>query len=731
MSFPNARWIWQQGAPRDADVFIFARRTFVVAHGPARIHITCDGRYALCLDGRKLGRGPVRSEPRDLAYDSYDVELEPGAHVLGVLARHYGRPTLYWKPGATASGGILVEVEDIVATDRAWRMLRAPYLPQPPSIFPGEGPPDPEVIDGRAWPWGWLSPDFDDGAWDEAIEIEGPSPAPRPVPLLHERVLEMGELTLQGGEARTLDLGTITNAHVELDVDAAPGTVVEVRAGEEIRDDEVLLDVRDWTLRAIAAGVPGEHHTGFEPIGFRYLRVSADASARVAIRARERTLPREPGATFECSDPQLNAIWEAGARTLELCTTDAYIDCPSREQRAWLGDDYVNTLISLTSNPDLSMVLRDLRMHAAGQRADGLLPMVAAGDFTDRAHTLPDGSLLWVATLARVYEHTGDVALVAELLPVARRILDRFESMRAADGLIAGFKHGLEGWVFIDWAQIERGDHIATLDAMYAMALRDGASLYGALGGGDEALGAETEALGAEAAELRARHAATAAAFERYWDPSRGCYVDAAWLDGRVGRRVSQHANSAAICAALVQPERAAGIVERITDPRRLKRTLTPGDGGTFAERLNRQWEHPPDFDDEHDVVLAQPFFTHFLHRALVVAGRHDLLVPSIQRWSEMVARNGLVEEYWDALPGLGSRCHSWAGTPTYDLVANVLGVRAAAPGWSAVTVEPHLGELAWAQASVPTPRGFVRVRAERGQTPSIELPPGMTLRNS
>jgi hypothetical protein len=441
--------------------------------------------------------------------------------------------------------------------------------------------------------------------------------------------------------------------------------------------------------------------------------VLADAPARVSVRARERTYPRAPGAHFACSDPALDAIWRAGARTLDLCSVDSFIDCPGREQRAWLGDDYVHTLVSFVTNPDVSLVEHDLRLHAAGARADGLLPMVAAGDFGLRAHTIPDFSLLWVLTLARVWDHTADRALMDELMPVATRILDAFEAMRTPTGLLGGFRPGLEGWVFIDWAQTERGEHIAVMDALYAMALEEAARVRGAIGG--------------DATALLERADATRDAFELYWDEWRDIYVDAASRTGTRATRASQQTNSVAILGC-APPERWARMLDYMTDESRVKRTLTPGDGGTLGERLNRQWEHPPDFDDEHDVVLSQPFFAHFLHLAFVRAGRDDLLLPSIRRWSEMVARNGLVEEYWSALPGMGSRCHAWSATPTYDLTAHVLGVRPGAAGWREVVDDPKLGDLAWAEGSVPTPHGVVRVRAERNKAPHITLPDGVEL---
>ncbi|NTW20439.1 MAG: hypothetical protein HGA42_12940, partial [Nostocales cyanobacterium W4_Combined_metabat2_030] len=47
-------------------------------------------------------------------------------------------------------------------------------------------------------------------------------------------------------------------------------------------------------------------------------------------------------ATVACpvrsDDPGLDALYRAGVRTVQLNSLDSYIDCPTREQRAWVGD---------------------------------------------------------------------------------------------------------------------------------------------------------------------------------------------------------------------------------------------------------------------------------------------------------------------------------------------------------------------------------------------------------
>src|SRR5438067_13917472 len=90
--FPEIRWhghwIWTEPPARptnmipgrrDNDVRPEAhglfRKTFTLEHVPARApaRITADSRYCLYVNGQEVFRGPVRSQPRRLHYDLFDL----------------------------------------------------------------------------------------------------------------------------------------------------------------------------------------------------------------------------------------------------------------------------------------------------------------------------------------------------------------------------------------------------------------------------------------------------------------------------------------------------------------------------------------------------------------------------------------------------------------------------------------------------------------------------------
>jgi hypothetical protein len=67
------------------------------------------------------------------------------------------------------------------------------------------------------------------------------------------------------------------------------------------------------------------------------------------------------------------------------------------------------------------------------------------------------------------------------------------------------------------------------------------------------------------------------------------------------------------------------------------------------------------------------------------------------------------------------SFCHGWASGPTSWLTENVLGITIAEPGCKALKIEPHLGNLRWAEGTFPTPYGVVKVKHTKLDNGEIE----------
>jgi alpha-L-rhamnosidase len=751
---PPVAW-WAAAGPRPGR-FTYLRRAFQLSVVPASLPVraTCDSRYVLFVNGHEVGRGPVRDDPAFLGWDEHDLgpHLRRGANVVVALCRYYGAANPWWLPapqsGSLGSGSFCFETHpdapvDLVS-DESWHAVATPWLPSRWEAFHGVAP---EIVDGRLAPRGLHDPDVDGSGWPPAAVLRGrlgtvldrPPAAPysaplrRPIPQLVGRALRpvatpVPDLRVEVESAadpvtawRSLrpepegprrlavhDMGRICLGHVRLRLaGAVSGDVIDAAAGEDLRPDGLPeIEPRRWAARYIAAGTADEA-TFFDPVGFRYLAVHGPEGATVDVEVDERLYPRPDGAGFECDDPRYIRVWEVGARTVDLCSTDAFVDCPGREQRAWLGDAYVQGLVSLVTNPDWRLVRHNLALAARSRRADGLLGMAAACDVARAAATIPDYSLHWIRALADYHLYSGDDEFARAHVNVADGIIERYEERRGPSGLLEDFP----GWVFVDWAQVGRDTITGAHDALYALTLQAYSTLPGAR----------------DTRDLVDR---TAAGFEALWDEQRGIYVDTLGRSGP-GRRVSQQTNSAAVAAGIVPESRMARVIGRLADPGsavpggRLVVTATPGDAPKLG--ATTQWLEPAAFDVERDVVACQPFFAHILHAAFHRAERSDLLLASLLRWHTQVER-GAFQEYWDAPIGTSSRCHGWAACPTYDLVAYVLGVRPLAPGYAHAIVDPRLGHLRRAWGRVPTPHGWLEVGVELDEV-TVAVPEGVVVR--
>ena len=177
--------------------------------------------------------------------------------------------------------------------------------------------------------------------------------------------------------------------------------------------------------------------------------------------------PRAP--SFECSDPLLDRVHAVGLRTVDLCALDAYVDCPTREQRAWTGDSVVHQMVDLTTNPDWSMAVWHPQL-AAAPRTDGMLAMAVASDFAAADQMfIPDWPLHWLHSVHNLYRYTGDRDLVAELLAPAERMMRWFESYLGDDGLL----HDVSGWALIDWASVYVSGCSSIINGLWARALEE------------------------------------------------------------------------------------------------------------------------------------------------------------------------------------------------------------------------------------------------------------------
>ncbi|MBL1116892.1 hypothetical protein JK364_31575 [Streptomyces sp. 110] len=759
------------------------RTTCEVESPPVRVpaRLTADSRYVLFANGERVGQGPVRSQPRRMRYDDYDLGpyLHPGTNTISVLVTYYGDPNAFWQPASpgAALGGhaVLVFEADLggrwLISDGAWSVKRLAGLgAAPPYGFHGVPV---EVVDARELPVDW--PAWHDGeGWTPARVAHAghmgaaarsqPPTAPygallpRPIGALEETSLtpeaywcdgeagyaaELGHPVAQvahycarhkdlprartsapvrfratSGMARLViaDFGRVVCGLVSFSLTAPRGTRVDILYQEKPVDPSAAGRISNITgARYIARG-GDDAFEAMEVNGLRYVRllITSPVPGDIAvgeIRVRERLYPIRGEAFFQSSDDELDRLYAAGRRTVTLSAHDAYVDCPTREQRAWVGDGVVHQLVHLTTSTNWSMA-RWYPQLADSPRSDGLLPRSVAGETEYRdGLTIPDWALNWAHGVHTLYRYEGLSAPVRELLPSVERVLRWYLPYRDERGVL---EHVPE-WNLVDWSAVFLSGTSSILTSMWARALREFADIsaaYGNVGNADWARGLWEEAR---------------AGFEVFWDPERETYVDHL-VDGIRQSPASQLAGATAIVSGLAPSSRWNAVADWIADPRRLViRSWIGGDGGYDDAKIADQIRGVQDvtWDPRHEVVRAEPFASYMVHDALALCGRTAELTRALRDWSRFLTDGyDTFGECW----GWGTPAHGWSSTPTRDIVTYLLGIEPGEAGFVSARIQPAFGVTARMSGAAPTPYGLLHVRVT-GTTCEVDSPVPFTFR--
>lgn len=487
------------------------------------------------------------------------------------------------------------------------------------------------------------------------------------------------------GDAVLLDFGKEIQGRIQIVralQDEKTSSRFRVRLGESV--SEAMSDVetssatndhamRDFTLEVPWLGVAESGRSGF-----RFARIDllddGPAIPIVAVRAASeyRDLPWK--GAFHCSDPRLDAIWETGAYTVQLNMQEYLWDGIKRDRLVWIGDMHPEVMTIHTVFGGQDVIRRSL-------------------DYV-RDHTAPDQwmnnmcsySMWWVIIHRDMYRYEGDLDYLREQHAYLQNLLPFIISN--IDGGKENF-HG--GTRFLDWPTSEIPDVIhAGLQGLAIMTLEAGEELCRALD--DEVL------------EKKCRRAA--AQLAKHVPDACGNNQAAAMLS----------------LAGLVSPSAAASVILRNGTE-----AFSSFYGYYMLEALARAGEYD----------AAMRFISEYWGGMLDLGATtfwEDFSYPDKSRSSRI---DRLLPEGAYDIHGEGgaycyegfrlSMCHGWASGPTSWLSRYVLGISPAAPGFSKVKIDPHLGSLEWAGGSFPTPYGEIRVvhrkKADGTVESEIELP--------
>ena len=382
------------------------------------------------------------------------------------------------------------------------------------------------------------------------------------------------------------------------------------------------------------------------------------------------------------SSAALNEVWRFTSDSVEALNLSPYVDSPTRERSSsYEGDDYVHQLAQAAVDGDSALAGYSLAYTVTEMAVvKSTTPVI---DFEELAP---------VAALAQ-WQQTGDPATATSLYPLLRQLLPG--RYLAPDGLVdLPPDPFLEGHPvtgvpeLVDWPASERDGFVFARENTVINALAYAA--YAAMAPIAAAAGDPAGARADAAAAARIRSAMQA----RLYDQRTGAFRD--------GAGVAHEAVQSSVYAV------AFGVA-------------SPAQAKTAAAWIARRG------------LACSVYCAGFLLEALYDGGQPAaalrlMTADTADSWRHMIALGaGSTTEAWDpALKPNLTYSHVWAASPAFIIPGYLFGVRALAPGWGTVLIDPQPASLTEGSAQVPTPRGPVSVAFTAGGgrfTAGIDVP--------
>ena len=417
--------------------------------------------------------------------------------------------------------------------------------------------------------------------------------------------------------------------------------------------------VRDQVLLAPWVGILEYGHTGY-----RFIRIDNCDEVTVSfmqIYGVYEHSGKDILGTFHSSDERLNRIWDVGVRTVYLNNNDLITDGIKRDRLVWIGD----------MHPESSSILRLFGYDRSVNNSLDYIKRITPPD--EWMNGIASYTMWWIKIQHDLYCYSGDKAYLSEQMPYLKACVQTLGNTIREDGSCdIGFK-------FIDWPS---GNDPTAMDcgifAMMSVALSSAAALFALF----NEKACETYCL----EKLRVL---------RRFEPNPNGNKQMGALLVFAGEKDAARMNeellavdplkglSTFLCYYVMRARAEANDMRGTLNLiRRYYGGMLDLGATTFFEDFDLEWTKG-----------AKPL------DSLLAPGEYDVHGDT---------GGHCYRGYRHSL------CHGWSAGVVPFLSEYVLGVRFAAAGCRKVEIRPDLGDLAWAEGSVPTPQGVLNVRVWR-----------------
>jgi alpha-L-rhamnosidase len=419
--------------------------------------------------------------------------------------------------------------------------------------------------------------------------------------------------------------------------------------------------------------------------GFRFCRIDLlDDEAEITLKSVSAVFifrDIDYKGSFDCSDPLLNRIWNTAAYTAHLNMQEYLWDGIKRDRLVWIGDMHTEVLTIAAAFGYNEVVPKSLDL--AKEDAP-----ISIGKMS-WMNGMPAYSLWWILLHKDWYLATGNYSYLLSQKEYLEKLLAHLITL--VD------ENGVEQLPvkFLDWPNNANPEAMhAGMQGLLCMALKGGAYLLKEL---------KNPVLAAKCCE-------TAERMKKHNPDPNGSKSAGALLV------LSGIANADEMNKKLISKDGAHGF------------STFFGYYILTAKALAEDWQGALDgMRDYWGGMLsmgATTFWEDFDINWMKNAAPIDELVPE-----------GKVDIHgdWGAYCYVKFRhslCHGWASGPCPFMTHYILGVKVEEPGCRKLTIEPHLGDLSYANGTYPTPHGVVTIRntkdSDENVTTEVTAPKGV-----
>ena len=675
----TARYIWD--GTTNLNNFAYFRKTFSVTNKPtlAKIYVTAHNDYLLYCNGQLLGRGPARCDPYHYGqYNAYDVTklLTTGTNVFAAM----GHWRAYWSnAGVNAEPAFMLEARldypngssTRIGTDEYWKVLaHTAFIEAEPTNFARNPWTRTIQFDSRLEPEGWQTTGFDDSGWASATVVNRPDYHlfAQVAPMEREQAaLKPVSITSTNG-AWLADFGRCIDGWPKL-------TMHENHSGDRIRIAYFQMtggrSPAGWDEYVCHGGkeiwdADFGRHTSFQVIKITGYAGKLKASD---VRGMWAYCDADVAGRFHCSSELLNDIYAMCERSARQNIQQGIISVDAnREQASWLADSWNIGNVLLYNDRDTTMIDKVVRDYAGEQFPDGYFSACSPGSRQlehpapgRESRRIPEWAMYWPMLLWQQYLFSGDKTLLNEMVPHLTRLLDWLKPFQdPATKLL-----NPPGWRISEYAggnMPDGGCNTATA-CQYYDNLLIASKVFSVLGQANQ-----SDDYLRQAEQVKAginAHLFNGQYYLARTDTNGMFPLASAWAL-RFG--IEPAADKSKILAALEKEGK-------------------PDIGGYGGDAL---------------------------YSGLFNAGGGAFAVRDLARYRPMLDSDKACWEGFQLGRGYQPN-HSWTAYPAYLFLKYICGIQPTSGGFATFDVRPETGGLSFAEGAVPTVKGLITTRWEKG----------------